>query len=359
MGKKTILYPQHLDLGAKMVDFAGWDMPIHYGSQIEEHQQVRQDAGIFDVSHMTVIDIAGAQAKEFLRYLLSNDVAKLNQSGQALYTALLNFEGAVLDDLIVYYLGDFYRLVVNCATREKDLAWIQEQGKDFQVSIDERPQLAILALQGPNARSKLISISDASLAAAVETLPVFHSVLQGEWLVARTGYTGEDGLEIILPESQVQAFWQQLLAAGFAPVGLGARDTLRLEAGMNLYGSDMDETVTPLQSNMAFAVSMNDEKRNFIGKDAILKQKQRLPNKLVGLVLEKGGVMRAHQKVFVAGEGEGEITSGSFSPTLKLSIALARIPVNSGDQVEVEIRGKRKAADVVKPPFVRNGKKVY
>lgn len=360
MGNKTVIYQRHVDAGAKIVDFGGWDMPIHYGSQIQEHHQVRADAGIFDVSHMTVVDIRGEQAKDFLQSLLSNDVAKLTLYGQALYTAMLNENGGVLDDLIVYFLGDYYRLVVNCATREKDLAWINEQAENFKVAVEEQAELAILALQGPNARTKLQGIVEQECAQLVDGLAVFSAGFCKDWLIARTGYTGEDGVEIILPQAEAGAFWDQLVASGFSPTGLGARDTLRLEAGMNLYGLDMDESVSPLQSNMAFAVCFKDESRNFVGKQALLKQKQQgLKERLVGLVMQSRGVLRSHQVVVCDDGAKGEITSGSFSPSLEYSIALARVPSTIGNVAEVEIRGKRVAVEVVKPPFVRNGKKVY
>lgn len=360
MGNKTVIYQQHVDLGAKIVDFGGWDMPINYGSQIAEHHQVRRDAGVFDVSHMTVVDVKGPQAREFLQYLLTNDVAKLTKTGQALYTAMVNEGGGVLDDLIVYFLGDYYRLVVNCATREKDLCWINAQAESFDVSIEEQPDLAILALQGPNARAKLKGVVAQECAELVERLAVFSAEFWKDWLVARTGYTGEDGLEIVLPQAQAAKLWGQLVDAGFAPTGLGARDTLRLEAGMNLYGLDMDESVSPLLSNMAFAVCFKDENRNFVGKAALLAQKtQGLKERLVGLVLRARGVLRSHQVVVCEDGSKGEITSGSFSPTLEYSIALARVPVGIGSVAEVEIRGKRVPVEVVKPPFVRNGKKVY
>jgi len=360
MGNKTVIYQQHVDSGAKIVDFGGWDMPINYGSQIAEHHQVRRDAGLFDVSHMTVVDIQGAQATEFLQHLLTNDVAKLVNPGQALYTAMLNEDGGVLDDLIVYSLDQFYRLVVNCATREKDLAWINQQASGFDVVVEEKPDLAILALQGPNARAKLQSIVAPEFAKLVDGLAVFSAEFHDDWLVARTGYTGEDGLEVILPEDQAVKFWDQLIEAGFAPIGLGARDTLRLEAGMNLYGLDMDESVSPLLSNMAFAVCFKNESRDFVGKQALLAQKQEgLKERIVGLVLQSRGVLRSHQVVVCEDGARGEITSGSFSPTLEYSIALARVPSTIGNTAEVEIRGKRVAVEVVRPPFVRQGKKVY
>lgn len=358
MGFKTALYHAHEQAGAKIVDFGGWDMPIHYGSQIEEHHTVRKSAGMFDVSHMTVVDVKGAQSREYLRYLLANDVDKLLLDGKALYTGMLDENGGLIDDLIVYRMPSDYRLVVNCGTREKDLAWMEKQAKNFDVSLKERDDLAMIAVQGPDAIAsvKRLKSDDATL---IEGLSVFQGLEQGSWMYCRTGYTGEDGLEVILPNESVVDFWNGLLSVGVKPCGLGARDTLRLEAGMNLYGSDMDESVTPLESGMAWTVSFSDD-RDFIGKAALLKQKDEgVPNKLIGLVLETRGVLRGHQKVCVNGEELGEITSGSFSPTLGYSVALARVSASLKDSCQVDMRGKQVDVKIVKPPFVRFGKQVF
>lgn len=358
MGKRTALYDTHEQAGAKIVDFGGWDMPLHYGSQLEEHKLVRGDAGVFDVSHMTILDIVGAQSREYLRYLLANDVDKLTEVGKALYTGMLNEDGCVLDDLIVYKMPSDYRVVVNCATREKDLAWMSKQAASFDVELIERPELAMVAVQGPNALEKA-SAAVPQHQELIAGLSVFQGLEAGEWMICRTGYTGEDGLEIMVPENEVAAFWASLVESGVNPCGLGARDTLRLEAGMNLYGSDMDETVTPYQSNMGWTVALSDE-RDFLGKAALVAQKEDgVPNKLVGLVLEQKGVLRGHQKVVAEGLGEGEITSGSFSPTLGQSVALARVPAGVEGQCQVEMRGKLVDVKVVRPPFVRHGKKVF
>ncbi len=354
MGARTALYPQHLKASGKIVDFGGWDMPLHYGSQVEEHHVVRQSAGMFDVSHMTVVDVSGAQAQQYLRYLLANDVARLQEEGKALYSAMLNEQGGVLDDLIVYRMAaGAYRVVVNCATREKDLAWMQQVISGFDATLQERPDLAMIAIQGPQARAKVQGVCPQA-AALIESLKVFSDQVFGDWMFCRTGYTGEDGLEVMLPEVEAGAFWEALLAAGVQPCGLGARDTLRLEAGMNLYGSDMNEGVSPLVSNMAWTVVLND--RDFIGKTALQQEQAQGPaQQLVGLVLEGKGVLRAHYKVRVPGLGEGEITSGTFSPTLGVSIALARIPAGDAAQCEVEIRNRLLPARIVKPCFVRHG----
>lgn len=357
MGQRTPLYDLHLALGAKMVDFGGWDMPLHYGSQVEEHHQVRSDCGVFDVSHMTVIDVAGDQATPWLQRLLANDVARLDSLGKALYSPLLNADGGVIDDLIAYRTEIGYRLVANAATRDEVLTWLQAQSAGFAINFVERSELAILAIQGPHAREKVAQLLSAPRAALVRELRPFEGVAEGDWFIARTGYTGEDGLEIIFPGQQAPAFFNDLVGAGIAPSGLGARDTLRLEAGMNLYGQDIDENHTPLTSNLGWSVAWEPAERDFIGRTGLLAEiEQGVQEKLVGLVLEERGVLRAHQVVRVAGIGEGEITSGSFSPTLSKSIALARVPMATGERAEVEIRGKWYPVRVVKPTFVRHGK---
>jgi aminomethyltransferase len=338
-----------------MVDFGGWEMPINYGSQIEEHNKVRKGAGMFDVSHMTVVDINGAQARIFLSYLLANDVAKLKTPGRAFYSCMLNEEGGVIDDLITYFLDEtFFRVVVNAATHDKDMAWINSQARAFDVKVNERPELAMIAVQGPEARQTVLSLlpeSDAELAAGIKP---FGAGQFGDLFIARTGYTGEDGFEISLSAGAATRLWDQLLAAGVMPCGLGARDTLRLEAGMNLYGQDMDESVTPLESGLGWTVVLNDE-RAFVGKDALLKQKERgVEQKLVGLVLQDRGVLRPGQRV-VTGAGEGVTTSGSFSPTLQKAIAFARVPKDATQTCQVDIRGKLLNCSIVRPPFARNG----
>lgn len=359
MGHRTALYQNHLDAGAKMVDFGGWDMPIHYGSQIEEHHAVRTAIGMFDVSHMTVVDITGADAKVFLQKLLANDVAKLTSPGKALYSGMLNENGGVIDDLIVYNMEGWYRLVVNCSTRDKDLAWMQRQAAPYNLKITERPELAVIAVQGASARDTVARLLGEPRASLIHALGVFQGLPAGDWFVARTGYTGEDGLEIMLPDSEAGAFWEQLKAAGVRPCGLGARDTLRLEAGMNLYGSDMGEGISPLEAGMGWTIAWEPAGRDFIGRAALEQQKAAgVPRKLVGLVMEARGVLRGHQKV-VTDAGEGEITSGTFSPTLGYSIALARVPAATGAAAQVDIRGKLSPVRVVRPPFVRNGKKVF
>lgn len=355
---KTHLYNCHVEAGARMVDFVGWNMPINYGSQLDEHQAVRMDAGMFDVSHMTVVDVEGAGVRGFLGGLLANDVGKLKDPGKALYTCMLNDEGGVIDDLIVYFLrDDWFRMVVNAATREKDLEWIRCRSEGSDVQITERRDLAMIAVQGPHAREKAVTcLSEASRDRALD-LAAFFAAELGDLFVARTGYTGEDGWEILVPQDQAPDYWRAFVAAGIRPCGLGARDTLRLEAGMNLYGSDMDESTTPLESALGWTVAWEPADREFVGRGVLESQRRDgAPRKLVGLLLEGRGILRGHQKVVVPGHGEGEVTSGTFSPTLGRSIGLARVPAGTGDSCQVEIRGKLLDVRVVRPPFVRNGK---
>ena len=358
MLKQTILNAAHRALGARMVDFGGWDMPVNYGSQIEEHHAVRRDAGMFDVCHMCPVDLRGDGARAFLSCLVANDVGKLKQAGKALYSCMLNETGGVIDDLIIYYLDErHFRIVVNAGTADKDIAWMQARLAEWSLDaiLTPRRDLAMIAVQGPNARAKTWQAFP-ELRSASEGLGPFFAAVAGDCFIARTGYTGEDGFEIMLPAARAESAWQALLAAGVAPCGLGARDTLRLEAGMNLYGQDMDESVSPLDAGLAWTVAANDG-RDFVGKAALLAHGQQA--QFLGLILLDKGVLRGHQKVFCP-QGVGEITSGSFSPTLQQSIALARLPlgVRIGDEVEVEIRDKRLKAKVVKPSFARNGKAV-
>ncbi len=374
MGKKTALFNWHQSHGARLVDFSGWDMPVNYGSQIEEHHAVRQSAGVFDVSHMTVIDVSGNDAKAYLQALLANDVARLDGTpGKALYSGMLNEQGGVIDDLIVYLMddidagGSWYRVVVNCGTREKDLAWMNQQAEPFTVTLQERDDMAMIALQGPQAIRVFNQVAAADLQTQVATLAVFQGVEYQGTFYARTGYTGEEGLEIIVPNDQVEALWQEYIDAGAMACGLGARDTLRLEAGMNLYGNEMDDSVSPLAANMGWTIAWEPQAREYIGKAAVLAEKQSPQRQqLIGLCLHEKGVLRAHQRVQITdangGIVDGEITSGTFSPTLGYSIAMARIPASVGslsDQhnyvYHVEIRNKLVPVKRTKTCFVRHG----
>ncbi|HHI77596.1 MAG TPA: glycine cleavage system aminomethyltransferase GcvT [Gammaproteobacteria bacterium] len=354
--KKTVLNAVHREMGARMVPFGGWDMPVHYGSQIEEHHAVRRDAGMFDVCHMTVIDLRGPRVREFLSHLLANDVAKLKTPGKALYSCMLNPEGGVIDDLIVYYMADdWFRMVVNAGTTEKDIAWISNRALDYDVRVEPRFDLGMIAVQGPQARDKALPLLPEGLRGQAAELPPFQAATDGRWFVGRTGYTGEDGFEIVLPESETEALWRALAEAGVRPCGLGARDTLRLEAGMNLYGQDMDETVSPLASGLAWTVAMKNE-RDFIGRPALEAERAAggIP-RFTGVLLEGRGVLRGHQKIFDGEREVGEITSGGFSPTLERSIGFARVAADAGDALSVEIRGKRLPLRQVRLPFVRHG----
>ncbi len=357
MGSRTPLYDTHVAAGARLVDFGGWDMPVNYGSQIDEHHAVRRDAGMFDVSHMCVLDLTGPRSREFLRYLLANDVAKLKTPGKALYSCMLNERGGVIDDLIVYFMTDsWFRLVVNAGTRDKDITWIKQQAAAFAVDVKVRDELAMIAVQGPNARVKAVAVLGADTLSALE-LKVFSGSEFGRYFIARTGYTGEDGFEVMLPKSEAGELWLKFKAAGITQCGLGARDTLRLEAGMNLYGNDMDENQSPLESGLTWTIAFEPTDRKFIGRAALeAQQAAGVPRKMVGLLLEDRGVLRSHQAVLVDDQPNGEITSGTFSPTLERSIALARVPVVAEGAVKVDIRGKQLVARIVLYPFVRYGK---
>ena len=354
--KYTPLYQAHIDAQGKMVDFGGWEMPLNYGSQIEEHHQVRSDAGMFDVSHMTVVDFKGTQAKVFVQTLIANDVEKLKTEGKALYSCMLNESGGVVDDLIVYYINDEdYRMVINAGTTEKDIAWINSQAQGFDVSVEPKFDLAMIAVQGPNAREKVFAAMPGVENIAGELKP-FNAASLGSLFIARTGYTGEDGFEIMLPDKSAEFTWKMLLEGGVKPCGLGARDTLRLEAGMSLYGSEMNDEVSPLEAALSWTVDLSNEDRQFVGRKALEELKNEgAKNTIVGLVLEGKGVIRNHQKV-VTSLGDGEVTSGTFSPTMGKAIALARVPIDATGSCEIEMRNKLVSAKIVKPPFVRNGK---
>ncbi len=357
MGSKTPLYDKHIEAGARIVDFGGWDMPVSYGSQKEEHHAVRRHAGVFDVSHMTILDLTGERKQEFLRVLLANDVAKVSDPGKALYTCMLNEAGGVIDDLIVYYFDPSnYRLVVNAATRDKDLAWIRRQAAEFAVDVSERDELAMLAVQGPDARELAAVVVGDTWREQALALKAFYGMHAGDLFVARTGYTGEDGWEIVMPAARAGQIWDALLEAGVAPCGLGARDTLRLEAAMNLYGTDMDEDVSPLEAGLGWTIAWEPAERAFIGRGALQEKRADTGRqRFVGLLLEAKGVLRGHQSIIVDGVGEGVITSGGFSPTIERSIALARVPAGDYEYAKVDIRGKLLDVRLVKTPFVRNG----
>lgn len=356
MLKHTALHSEHVRLGARLVDFAGWEMPIQYTSQLDEHHVVRGSAGMFDVAHMTAVDLHGVDVRALLRVLLANDVARLTESGRALYSCMLRPDGGVIDDLIVTCMDDrWFRLVVNAGTTHKDLAWLRAKAGSYGVEVRHRDDLGILAVQGPQARERVHPLLPRELAERAADLPPFGAAWHGDLFVGRTGYTGEDGYELIVPHDELRTVWAGLLAAGVAPCGLGARDTLRLEAGLNLYGQDMDETVSPLECGLGWTVSFADPQRRFVGREALEAQRAAVPRRTIGLVLEGRGVLRGHMTLKGA-LGTGLTTSGGYAPTLKGSIALARVACDASGPWQVEIRGQWHAVREVKPPFVRHGK---
>lgn len=355
MGQRTPLYEAHLAAGATMVDFAGWQLPVHYGSQLAEHHAVRADAGMFDVSHMRILDLSGPQALPLLRLVLANDAARLS-AGRAMYSCMCNHQGGVVDDLIVYRTTAGYRIVVNAGTADKDVEWLRQQAAGFHAEIEERPDLAMIAVQGPQARARAAAALGADAAALIDGLSPFGCGSSGSVFVARTGYTGEDGIEIMLPAASAGSTWAALLAAGVAPAGLGARDTLRLEAGLCLYGAELTEEVSPLAAGLAWTVAWEPGDRDFIGRAALLRERDQPTTRFVGLVLTGRGVIRGGQRVLV-GESAGVVTSGTFSPTLGASIGLARIPSGTQREAQVEIRGRLLPAAIVEPPFVRHGQR--
>ena len=362
----TIFNAYHRALGAKMIDFGGWDMPIHYGSQISEHLHTRSDASLFDVSHMAIVDCFGSDASRFLSLLLANNIKKLSQSGKGLYSCMLNEEGGIIDDLIVYKLEDRYRLVINASTATGDLAWMNEQARHFKdlTLIPRRHDLeqqqdpeVLLAIQGPQS-AKILAQAFPNIAAELQSLHYFHvqflTTTFGKLMFARTGYTGEDGFEIGIPLKMGQAVWDFLLKQDqLKPAGLGARDTLRIEAGYTLYGQDMGTHTNPLDSGLAWTVDLKSA-REFIGKSALIRLGQH--SDFMGLVLLSRGVLRGHQKV-ITPLGNGEICSGTYSPSLEKSIGFARLPKGQmiGSIVQVFIRDQVLDAQIVKPAFVRRG----
>ena len=352
--KTTCLHQAHIDAGAKMVDFGGWDMPINYGSQIEEHHAVRKDKGMFDVSHMTVVDLVGQESEKFLLHILANDVRKLKDT-KALYSTMLNENGGIIDDLIVYKRADNnYRIVVNAGTREKDLAWFEKQIVDFDAQITERQNLAMIAVQGPNAIAACLTILPKDISIQLAELNKFSAIDAEDFYIGRTGYTGEDGVEILVNEENAVDLWNQLLKAGVAPCGLGSRDTLRLESGMHLYGQDMNDNISPLECGLSWTVRKQDA--DFIGSAALENLKAKgITRKMTGVVLTERGILRHDQELIDENGNTGIITSGSFSPTTEVAIAMAIVDKNMHENVKVQIRKKQLPVKLIKLPFVRNG----
>ena len=348
---KTDLFQEHINLGAKMVDFGGWNMPINYGSQINEHKTVRSNVGIFDVSHMSVFDLNGSEQIDFLRNLLPNDVAKISSPNRALYSPLLDESGGIMDDLIVYNLGSHYRIISNCATSSQNHKWFKKHSEDYDVEVTFRKDLSIIAVQGPNSLEILKKIGMENL----DDLIDFDLKMLNSTMVAKTGYTGEEGFEIVVNSSEVQSLWKKLIEAEASPIGLGARDTLRLEAGLNLYGTDMDTSNHPFESNLAWTIDLSDNERNFIGKSSLEKINKESSKELVGIILKEKGVLRSNQ-IITHKSGSGIVLSGTFSPSFGFSIALARLDKGHKGIGKVEIRNKEFNIEIVSPPFIRKGK---
>lgn len=354
--QRSPLHDRHLSLGARLIEFAGWEMPVQYSSILEEHRAVRATAGLFDVSHMGELAVSGRGSEGFLQRLTLNDVQALEDGG-AQYTALLTPRGTVVDDLILYRLGrDDYLLVVNAANTRKDLGWLSEHRKGEVRVADRSAEFALLALQGPRAEAIL-----RRLASALPALRPFRHApvtLAGvACRVGRTGYTGEDGFEILAPPARAGALWDALLEAGSAEglraAALGARDTLRLEAGLLLYGQDLDEETTPLEAGLGRFARL--EKGDFLGREALLRQSREGPPRvLVGFEMIDPGVPRHGYPVWTGGERRGAVSSGGFAPTLRKSIGLAYLPARAPrTPLEVEMRGRRAAAREVGLPFYR------
>lgn len=356
MGLHTPLYEQHLALGAEMSDINGWELPLHYGSQVEEHHQVRKDCGVFDVSFMTVVDVLGKQAKAYLQYLLANDVDLLKEQGRVLYSVMLNEQAGIIDDALVFLLPNGFRLMFNAGCPDRVIRWMSQHKGIFDVVLEPQNGIALLAIQGPEAVNKLLKLLDQQYTTKLATLQPLYSCFAGGWFISRTGYTGEDGVEIILPKDEAEQLWLELIGAGIMPIGMRARDTLRLEAGYSLYGQDMDENISPLSCNMDWTVAWAPEGRQFLGRSVLDKKRQDgIRNKLIGLVSEERGTLHNGQAVRIEGVGEGIITSTNFSPTLGKCIALARVPIKAGTRAEVEIKGKWYPVRIVPPRFVWHG----
>ncbi len=360
--KKTRLNAAHKDLGGKMIEFFGWEMPVEFSGIINEHMAVRTKAGLFDVSHMGEISITGKQALDFVQYLTPNDASRLTTE-RAQYSALTTPEGTFIDDLLVYCLSpEEYLLVVNAANSDKDYEWILSHKQGFSVNVQNRSDdYTQLALQGPLALEILSPLTEITLDEMKSFRTRWGKISGEEVLVSRTGYTGEDGFEIYTLSHRPENIWNAILdqgkGSGLIPVGLGARDTLRLEARLMLYGNDIDETTTVYEAGLGWLVKF--KKEEFLGREALLKQKEEgIDRKLVGFEIIKAGIARSHYPVFIQGEKVSEVTSGSYSPYLKKSIGLTYLPLEYteiGTEFEVGIRGKYTKARVVPTPFYKRG----
>ena len=361
--KKTPLNQVHRELGARMVDFGGWDMPVQYSGVIEEHLAVRQAAGLFDVSHMGEVEVTGANALAFIQHLTINDAAKL-VDGQVQYSAMCYPEGGVVDDVTLYrFNASRFLFCVNASNTDKDFAWMQKVLADSamaDVTLNNRSaEFAQIALQGPKAESILANLTDVPLADIV-----YYHFCEGEvagvnMIISRTGYTGEEGFELYLPASAAVAVWQQLMATGvpqgLLPIGLGARDTLRLEKGYALYGHELSREISPLEAGLAWITKL--DKDDFVGKTALVRQKSEgLPRRRIGLIMQERGIPREGYPVFAGDREVGVVTSGTMSPSLKVGIALALVEpgmAEDGAGLDVAIRNRRMCARVARPPFVK------
>lgn len=358
--KRTPLYEEHHAAKAKLIDFGGWEMPVQYAGVIEEHNTVRTKAGLFDVSHMGEVDVKGKDALAFVQNLITNDVTKI-QDGQILYSPMCFPNGGIVDDLLVYRYGtEHFYIVVNASNTDKDYAWMLEQTKGYDVQLDNiSAQVAQLAIQGPFAEKILQKLTSTDLS-EIKYYWFTHGEVNGvPCLISRTGYTGEDGFEVYLAPDKASEIWQNILEVGapegIQPIGLGARDTLRFEAKLPLYGNELGAEISPLEAGIGFFVKLAKEK--FVGKEALAEQKEKgVPRKIVGLEMVERGIARSHYLIQKDGEEVGFITSGSFSPTLNKNIALGLIRADlavMGSALDVIIRGKAVKAQIIPTPFYK------
>lgn len=355
--KKTPLCSLHRQLGARMTEFAGWEMPVQYEGALREHQAVRKAVALFDISHMGQLEIQGKDAIRTAQKVTCNEVVRLGD-GQAQYSAFLSQEGTFIDDVVVYrHSAEHFFICVNAANKDKDFKWVNEQKEGTVEILDSSDRYALLAIQGPRAPSVLQQLTKADLSSIAYYRFTCARVQEVPALISRTGYTGEDGFEIYIPTESAESIWAGILKAGapadIAPAGLAARNTLRLEVRYPLHGNDIDETTTPWEAGLGWIVKL--EKGDFIGKEALQRQKEKgVSRKLVGFEMLDRGIARDHYPVYLEGQPAGHVTSGSFAPSLQKSIGLVYLPVSHahpGQEVEVDIRGKRRRAIVVKTPF--------
>lgn len=354
--KRTPLYEAHRRLGAKLVEFSGWEMPIQYTSIVEEHHAVRSSVGIFDVSHMGEIEISGRDALDLVQKLITNDASVLKEY-QVLYSPMCYESGGTVDDLLVYRLPDRFLLVVNAANTEKDFAWVQRNARGFSATVrDASADYGQIAIQGPQAEAFLQPFTQCSLRELRYYWATHTRVFDSDVLLSRTGYTGEDGFEVYAQPQIVVHIWEELLRAGAKPIGLGARDTLRFEAGLPLYGHELDEQTTPVEAGLGWAVK--EKSCDYNGKAVLLAQKRQGPKKkLIGLKMLEPGVPRQGYKIFADSKEVGVVTSGTFAPSVNAFLAMGFVTTDTAAVWEIEIRGQRKRAQITKLPFYRGSVK--